>query len=663
MAGGYMGKILWVDLSKNKIEQQEIDEDVYRKFLGGYGLGAKILFERMKRGADPLGPGNILGLVPGLLTGTGAVFAGRFMAVAKSPLTGGWGDSNCGGYFGPEVKKAGYDGIFITGKSKKPVYLFILDGKHELRDASHLWGKDALEAEKELKDELGDRKYQIAVIGTSGENLSLISGIVTDRGRIAARSGLGAVMGSKKLKAVAVKGSGTVPVHDKAAMKSETQQFLDRIKVSQKIVNFVSGKLLTGASVIFRLLPVHSKQESILWRTILKKFGTCGIMTFSAQMSDAGIKNWKGVGHLDFPLDKSVPISDANITKHQVKKYNCHKCPIACGGIMKIEGGPYPLEESHKPEYETIAAFGSMNLVSDPHVIFKANDMCNRAGMDTISAGATIAFAMECYEKGVITSADTDGIELNWENGDAVLKLLDKMIRREGIGDVLADGVKKASEKLGKGSGDFAIHAGGQEVPMHDPRFDPGFGIGYYLEPTPGRHTTVSYTYWELEEPHKKFSEAKAPGPVMTKGQWYNPRGKGKKMAILSKYLQVANGCGLCIFGLQIGGDIPVFKWVNAAAGWNLSERDFIEIGERIETIRHSFNLREGLKPLIDFKPAARTLGHPPLTAGPTAGVSLDMDVFAKEFYDEYGWDYKSGMPRKISLRMLGLDNVMKELY
>jgi len=664
MHGGAMGKMLWVDLSKGSFKEEAIGEEVYRKFLGGYGLGAKILFDRMPKKADPLGPGNILGLVPGLLTGTGASFSGRFMVVAKSPLTGGWGDANCGGYFAPAVKRAGYDGIFIKGKAKKPVYVLIDDGKPEIRDASHLWGMDALEAERAIREEAKNRKIQVAVIGTAGEKLSLISGIVSDRGRIAARSGLGAVMGSKKLKAVAVAGNRPVPVHDPDGLKRETKTFLERIKVNRKLMAVLGGRFVAGASVLLRLLPFRLRQDPPhLWRMLLKKYGTCGILTPSVQGNDAGIRNWKGVGHREFPLEMSAPISDAGITRFEVRKYGCHSCPLLCGGIVRVEQGPQRIDESHKPEYESISALGSLTLVSDPFTIFRANDLCNRAGMDTISAGTTIAFAMECYEKGILTKEDTGGIELAWGNGEALLALLEKMIAREGIGDLLADGVRKASTKLKRGSEAFAVHAGGQELPMHDPRYDPGYGIGYYLEPAPGRHTVVSYVFWEMEQLYLKFREAKKYSTSMSKARWYDPKDKGRMMALLSKYVQVANGCGLCIFGLQIGGNMPVFQWVNAATGWDLREEDFIDIGERIETLRHAFNLREGLRPLHDFRPTPRATGSPPLERGPTAGVTLDMDRFARDFYDEYGWDFDTGKPTKETLKRLGLAEVLKELY
>lgn len=658
----YMGKILWVDLTRREYEEEELPEEIYKNYLGGYGLGVKILFDRLKPGVDPLGPDNILGMVPGLLTGTGAVFVGRYMVVGKSPLTGGWGDANSGGYFAPEIKKCGYDGIFFKGKADKPVYVYITDTGVEIRDASHLWGLDAIEAEKTLKKEVGDERAQVAVIGTAGEKLSLISGIVTDRGRIAARSGVGAIMGSKNLKAVVLRGRKNIPVADKNRVVEETKKFMKRIEASERVQKFLEKRMGWIGSLL-RKLPFHARQEGILWRNVLKKYGTSGILAFCVEGGDAPVKNWKGIGYLDFPLSKSMKISDDNIVRFEIKKYNCYSCPLACGGIVQVKEGPYVIEESHKPEYETLAAFGSMTLVDDPYILFKANDMCNRAGIDTISTGSTIAFAMECYENGIITKKDTGGIELTWGNGEALLQFLEKIIKREGIGDIFADGVKVASRKLGKGSEAFAIHAGGQELPMHDPRYDPGYGVGYYCEPTPGRHTLISYTYAELMEVHKKFKKFKRFGMLTSKGKWYSTEDKGRAMAILSKFVQVTNACGFCIFGLQIGGNIPVFEWVNASTGWNLTEEDFMRIGERIETLRYSFNVREGLNPPKDFMPNKRALGYPPLPKGPTAGVSVEIEKLGREFYEEYGWDFESGLPKKETLERLGLQNVIEALY
>lgn len=659
-----MGKILWVDLSSQKFREEEIAEDIYRKVLSGYGLGAKIIFDRQKPKIDPLSEEAVLGFVSGLLTGTSALFVGRFMVVGKSPLTGGWGDSNSGGYFSPEIKKAGYDGIFITGKSPKPVYLLIKDNKIEFRDAGHLWGKDAVETEEIIRKETGDARLQVACIGQAGENLSLISGIVTDRGRLAGRSGLGAVMGSKKLKAIAIKGNKSIPVHNREEMLRLNKKFLNSFQKAEFLAkSAILGKALKVIGKALRAFPVQMRMDPIAWRNILKRYGTSGITAMSAETGDAPVKNWKGSGYFDFPItEKSPRISDEQVIKYQVKRYACYACPLGCGGIYKVKDGPYPIEESHKPEYETLTSFGTLTLTDDMHVLAKINDIVNRAGIDSISTGSVIAFAMECYEQGIITEKDTGGINLTWGNGEAALKLTEKIINRDGIGDILADGVKRAAERLGRGAEKFAIHAGGQETPMHDPRFDPGFGIGYSSEPTPGRHTVTSLTYAELGNLHQKFSSAKSISMFYAKSKKYEPQGKGKITSIVTKYYNAANGCGFCIFGLQVGANIPAFEWVNAATGWNYSNDDYLVTGERIWTLRQAFNVREGIHPKqLLMHPRAQ--GNPPLEKGPLAGVTLDMQTMLKEFFSEFGWDYEKGLPDIARLDALGLGEVKKALY
>lgn len=664
MPGAYMGKILWVDLSSQKIHEEEISEEIYKRFLAGYGLGAKIIFDRQKPKVDPLSEESILGFVSGLLTGTGALFVGRYMVVGKSPLTGGWGDSNSGGYFAPEIKKAGYDGIFFTGKSAKPVYLLIKDNKIELKDASHLWGKDAIETEEAIKKETGEPRLQVACIGQSGEKLSLISGIVTDRGRLAGRSGLGAVMGAKRLKAIAIKGNKSIPVHNREEMLKLNKKFLNAFQKAEFLAKSPTlSKIVKFAGKAMRVLPIQMRMDAVMWRNILKRYGTSGITAMSAESGDTPVKNWKGSGYYDFPIsEKSYKISDENVIKYQVKRYACYACPLGCGGIYKIKDGPYPIEESHKPEYETLGSFGTLTLVDDLYTLAKINDMVNRAGIDSISCGSVVAFAMECFENGIITEKDTGGIKLTWGNAEAALKLTEKIIHRDGIGDILADGVKRAAERLGKGSEKFAIHAGGQELPMHDSRFDPGFGIAYSGEPTPGRHTIASFTYAELGNLEQKFKSAKKISMFYSKSRKYEPEGKGKLTALVSKYYTAGNGCGFCIFGLQVGGNIPAFEWVNASTGWDYSNDDYLVTGERIWTLRQAFNVREGIHPK-QLVMAERAQGKPPLEKGPLAGVNLDMETMLKEYYEEFGWDWEKGLPHIERLDSLGLDEVKKSLY
>jgi len=442
MAGGYMGKILFVNLSTGEIKKETPEESLYRDFIGGYGLGARILYNRQKGGVDPLGPDNTLGLITGPLTGTPAIVGTRYTAVAKSPLTGGWGDANSGGDFGPHLKFAGYDAVFFNGIADKPVYLFIDNGKAELRDAGHLWGKDTYETEDMLRAEHGKDTY-VSCIGPSGEKLSLISCIVTKRGAAAGRSGLGAVMGSKKLKAVAVKGNIAVSMADKA---KADQLRKEHIRDLQKA-------------------PAGSPFSMENFR----KYGTAGMADRSAHSGDTPVKNWGGIGIIDLP-DVSGLKGDLAIA-NRAGSDPCWRCPIACQASLKEGAGEYKYPAgTRRVEYETQGSFGALCLNTNTESLNMLNHLCNSYGLDTISGGGVMAFALECYENGIITREDTDGIELTWGNHRAIVAMTEKMAKREGFGDILADGVKVAAEKIGKGAEKYAVHIGGQDLGMHDPK-------------------------------------------------------------------------------------------------------------------------------------------------------------------------------------------------
>ncbi|MBT8489593.1 MAG: aldehyde ferredoxin oxidoreductase family protein, partial [Deltaproteobacteria bacterium] len=476
MGKGYMGKILMVDLTSKEIHEEVIPDNVYRQYLSGTGLASYILYNRIPAGADPLGPDNILGFMSGLLTGTGVLFAGRWMVVGKSPLTGGWGDANCGGNFSPAIKRCGYDGIFFSGISEKPVYLYINNGRVEIRDASHVWGKDAVEAEKILIQETGGHS-RVALIGPSGEKLSLISGICNDRGRLAARSGLGAVMGSKKLKAVVLDGAKRIPVHDRDEIKKLSQKCNKWVQFQPP---FLPGPMMAWVGALMRFFPTQLALDGMLYKTLLRKWGTVSMNQMSIEMGDAPIKNWKGSNE-DFGPELSARISPDVFSGPTIARYHCYACPLGCGGRIRTDA----LGQTHRPEYETVLSLGGLCMNTDADSIFRMNDKLNRAGMDTISAGGTLAFAMECFEKGLIRPEDTDGLDLTWGNSRAMEELLDRMIHREGIGDLLADGVRKAAAKIGKGSEQYAMHVQGSEVPMHDPKFQPGLATTYKMDATP----------------------------------------------------------------------------------------------------------------------------------------------------------------------------------
>ena len=634
MARGYMGKILFVNLSTRELKTEIPGEKLYRDFVGGYGVGARIVFSRQRARVDPLGPENILGFMGGPLTGTDFPFGGRYTVfVGKSPLTGGWGDANSGGDFGPHLKFSGYDGVFFTGVSEKPVYLLIKEGKAELRDAIYLWGKDTAETEDILKGDLGE-DVRVACIGPAGEKLLLISCVINNKGRAAARSGVGAVMGSKKLKAVAVIGTAQVPVADKEKARELRKEYM--------------GKFGPTAD-------------------LFKRFGSSGITAQFVETGECPVKNWSGVGSRDLP--NSGLISDESVINLQERKYGCYRCPISCGGLMKAGTGTYKYQAGvHKPEYETLGAFGGMCLNDNLESIIMANDLCDRYGMDTISAGATIAFAMECYEKGIITKKDTEGIDLTWGNHKALVAMTEKMGKREGFGDILADGVKVAAEKIGKGAEEYAIHIHGQEPPMHDPRSTPSFATAYQSDATPGRHMQGSCAHFEMhasdefEFPHfgKKIT-------LTDRSAFkYTYTGKGKWEVLFRNHSHLGNTSGACLIadlgpGMVTPVDmIPTF--LSVITGWQLSPEETLRIGDRISAIRQVINVREGLTPK-DFKMPGRTVGDPPLQEGPTAKITVDVNTMVAEYYKAMDWDLETGKPSKKKLLELGLEDVAQEFW
>ena len=614
MSRGFMGKMLWVDLSRNELKDEVFDEELGRQFIGGYGLGARILFNRQEAGVDPLGPDNILGFTTGVLTGTAALGGSRYAVVGKSPLTGTWGDANSGGDFGPHLKFAGYDAVFFTGIAKKPVYLYIDNGKAEIRDAAHLWGKDSYETEDMLRGEHG-KDVEVACIGPSGEAVSLIAGVVTDKGRLAGRSGLGAVMGSKRLKAVVVKGNIKIPVADEKKASEMRKKHLANM----------------GPRAAF-----------------MRQFGTPGLFNMSIESDDTPAKNWAGTGVIDFPEYKDIG-GDAVIAK-QDRRYGCWRCPIGCGGHMKASTGEYQYQAGiHKPEYETLAMFGSCCLNSNLDSIIKINDICNRYGLDTISAGACVSFTIECYENGLITKEETDGLEMTWGNHRSIVAMTEKIAKREGFGAILADGVKIASGKIGKGSEKYAMHIGGQEIPAHDSRGGHGFAIGYGAEPTPGRHT--------------QSAEGPQPDGALPEFDVQSFKGRGEPHKIASTIYQVMNASGCCmiVYGDGFGHFDHFVESLKVITGWDITREEILKTGERIDNMRQAFNVREGVK--LPFEFPDRMMGIPPKKVGPRTGITLKRDEVFNEYLMAMDWDLNSGKPSKNKLLELGLADVAKELW
>jgi aldehyde:ferredoxin oxidoreductase len=619
MPRGYMGKILDVDLSSGTLVEESLDEEVCRDYIGGYGVGAYLLYRRMPPGVDPLGPQNILGFMTGPLTGTPALIGSRFVVLSKSPKTNTWGDANCGGHFGPQLKFAGFDGILLNGISEKPVYLIVDEGRAELRDATHLWGQNVAALEATLKAEHGP-DIQIASIGPSGERRSLLACVVNDSGRAAGRSGLGAVMGSKKLKAIVAKGNLKVPMADEEGLKALRKEYL------KKASPFASS---------------------------LREYGTSAGTATSAQSGDSPVRNWGGAGPTDFPLERAEEIGEEAVAALQEKSYGCWGCPIRCGGWVKLDSGPYalsalPESRGHKPEYETLWSFGTDLLNDNLESIVKANELCNDYGLDTISVGATIGFAIECFENGIITREEADGLELAWGNHAAIISLTEKIARREGFGEVLADGVRVAAERIGRGADQYAIHVQGEELPGHDPKFTPGLATTYLVDATPGRHTQGGG--WP-------------PPGIRVRGTKYKHEysGQAQDFHRLWTSMHVVNSAGLCMFGHFAYHIELIPKQLTAVTGWDYTLDDIWDIGMRIGTMRHVFNLREGHNALARNVPG-RMVGEPPLAEGRLKGITVDYETMRREVLAQFGWDARTTIPSEESLRSLGMDFLRQDI-
>jgi len=616
---GTMGKILIVDLGTQQISVETPDDRVYQTYLGGYGLGAYYLFKLQKPGVDPLGPENHLGFFVGLLTGGTGITANRYTVVAKSPKTGTWGDANSGGSFGPALKAAGFDGVIFKGVSAEPVYLLLQDGQARLLPADDWWGMDTNELEDAVQ-ELYGKKARSASIGPAGERVNLLSCIVNDKGRAAGRSGLGAVMGSKRLKAVVAVGDAKAEIADPEGMKAAITAHRDWMKEGDGFKFF-------------------------------NKYGTSGFTASACASGDSPIKNWDGVPD-DFP--GAAKISDDSVLAIEKKKYGCWRCPIACGGHTVVEQGPYA-SDTHKPEYETLAAFGTDCLNDNLESINLCNEICNRSGLDTISTGCTVAFAIECYDKGLLTAEETDGLELTWGNHAAIVEATRQIAEGKGFGGrVLADGAKVAAERIGKGADQFAIHIQGEELPMHDGRLNPGIVTSYKMDATPGRHTQMSA--WSAEA---QFTPA---GLVTEEFDKYTYSGKGEIHARVSNHFHVTSVAGMCMFAWCNLKAEALTDSLKYTLGRDYSLEDVQQMGARIAALRMAFNIREGVRN-IDFQVPARLIGSPPLESGPLAGVTVDADTQVRDYLEAMGWDTETGAPKKETLLDLGLDFVAAELY
>ncbi len=611
--GGYLGKILRVDLSKSKITTQELKEEVQKKYLGGSGLAARILYDELKPGIDPLGPENKLVFATGPLTGTKIPSSGRHLVAAKSPLTGIWGEATSGGFWGAELKFAGFDAIVVEGKSNKPVYLWIKDGEAELKDANKIWGKNVYQTEDIIWETLGDNKIIVSSIGPAGEKLVKISCIVNDRDRAAGRCGLGAVMGSKKLKAIAVRGTKEIPVEDPEKLKENAKKFREALKANFMIegVTNQGTNSATASLNMMGTLPTQYYREGV--------------------------------------FDQADKIDGNALQQITTKKFACYGCPVACGrGHVEVKTGPYAGTAGGGPEYETIAAFGSLCMNSELGSIVKAGIICDQLGMDTISSGNIVAFAMECYEKGILTDKETEGLKLNWGNHEALVKLVEKMGMKEGIGETLSEGVRNASKKLGKESEKFAMHVKGLETPLHEPKGYKGLGLGYATSNRGACHLRPASQLVEMmatARPELGFDKVSGA---------YDVEGKGLVIKGLQDFKTTVDSLVLCSFIYDLYAYLPdeLAKMCTAATGYDFGVADLVKIGERIFNLKRLFNVREGISKKDDRLP--KRFLEEKTTKGPTAGQTVELEPMLNEYYAARGWD-DNGIPTKKKLSELGL--------
>jgi len=609
---GYMGTILKIDLTRSKVQKEDLNEEWAKQFVGGSGLGAKYLFELTDEKTDPLGPENPLILMTGPFTGTSVPLSGRHAVVTRSPLTGIFGESDVGGTWGANLKRAGFDGIILTGKSEKPVYLWINDEKVEIRDASHLWGKDTYEMDPILKSETHE-KAVVSAIGQAGENQVFISSIMTDgrEGRAAGRCGMGAVMGSKNLKAIVIRGTKKVPVHNPEEVTRLPKEY--GAMINQKAENF-------------------------------RKYGTAGSLSVFEAMGTLPLQNWKFVGRWESSAEKinGFTMSGTVLKGH----YFCDACILGCGRRVRIEQGPYAGVEGAGPEYETLALLGSNCLIDNLEALCFANELCNRFGLDTISTGGVIAFGMEAYERGLIDREDTGGIELQWGNEKALMEMIRMIALKRGFGEVLGKGVKKASEIIGRNSVEFAPHIKGLELPGHDPRGYNAGAMGFATSSRGACHLSgLSHTFERV----LKSPEMDIPEPT----DRYEVKGKGILAAKSQNLMGMMDSLKLCKFILFGGITIThIVKWYHEVTGREMTIEDFIKTGERIFNLKRLYNVRMGISRKDDTLPF-RHLTFKRMGEGLTPNLP-PLGQMLSEYYEYRGWS-EDGIPTPEKLKELGL--------
>lgn len=604
-----MQPLLKIDLSTGETEQLKIPDQLEREFLGGASLAARLLYPSLNSDLDPYSPTAPLLFMTGPLTGTSGPAVGRFVVCGKGPATGLWAESNCGGFWGPELRFAGYAGLWITGRASGPVYLWIDDENVEIREAAHLWGKDTYEAQELVKRELSRPGAHVAVVGAAAENGVVFAGIYCDHGRTAGRTGLGAVMAAKNLKAIAVRGA-----HRPLAMRSEAY-----------------GALRSQSN---RWLKQDNEAR------VLHELGTAGAANYSEYLGAMPAKYYHQGG-----FDAVDDVSGATMTERWLTgQSTCHACVIACGRVVRLEDGA----KRKGPEYETICSLGPNLLIADLPEVTRLGELCDRYGMDTISAGNTIGLVLHLFEKGLITTADTGGLEPKWGDAEAVRRLIDLTARRQGIGEWIAQG----SRVLGRhfGAEDEAVQVNGLEVAYHDPRGVSGMALSYATSPRGACHNQSDYFFvdWGHTQPDVGI-------------EFYPRHAQAEKSANVARHQNwrtVYNAMVMCIFANvspQMQTDL-----INAACGYDWTLTETARVGERGWTIKRAINNRLGLTAGNDRLPKALL---EPLASGGSEGFVPDIQGMLYAYYETRGWDLQNGYPTRAKLHELALDDVADDLW
>jgi len=642
MPHGYNGKILHVNLTSGQFEVEELGETFYRKYMGGSALAMYYLLKDMPPRVNPLGPENVFVLALSVLTGNPISGQSRMTAAAKSPLTGAIGDSQGGGFFPAELKFAGFDALVIKGKAERPVYLWINEGKYELRDAAHLWGKITGEAEASIKEELEDNKIEVLQIGPAGEKGVRFAGIFSMSNRANGRTGMGAVMGSKNLKAVAVRGKKRPSVADKSALIKLAKWGADNLEDSDiaGLAKYGTAET-TGANQTSGTLPTFNYNSGVFdgWEAI---DGTT--------MYDTVLR-----GAADGKQDRNG-------------RDTCYACTVRCKRVVEITEGKYKVDPHYGgPEYETTSTFGNYCAVDDLAAISKANELCNKFGMDSISCGATISWAFEAFNEGKLTLEDTDGLDLAWGNAESMVKLVEKIGAREGFGDLLAEGSERAAKKIGRGTEAYLITFKGQEAPAHMPRVKRSLAVIYATNPFGADHQSSEHD--PAFENDFEFYTDRMAVLGFTEGQPPRSLNAEKiRFAATSQYLySTLDSLDLCQFvygpAWQLYGPEEMVEAVRTITGWeDVSYEELQRVGERRLNMMRAFNAREGMDRKDDVIPEKL---FKPLKGGVSDGWKLDRDEVESAltaYFKFCGWDVETGVPTRHKLEELDLGWVADQL-